>query len=243
MKKIQAVALPILAVLMLSMSACTAPQPVSPTPTVSPSPTSTPSSTPSAVVPPTASATPEATEPAVEPVSIVVQADSLLIRSNGEEQEYPYEGTSNASKAIEAVTAAYGFAGEDDYSGDQKCWYQMTTYSWPGLDIAFSGQDSTGAQSFLVHVSEASETVEVSTPHGAHVGDLWEPYLAELNPAPELILSGEYEGVEYARTLDTPTTNPAYQVEGQPIGSGVIVLAEDGVISYISAPDYINGDC
>lgn len=242
MKKIQAVALPILAVLMLSMSACTAPQPVNPTPTVSPSPTSIPSSTPS-VAPPTASATPVAPEPVVEPASVVVQADSLLIRSNGGEEEFLYEGLANASKAVEAVTVAYGFAGEEDYSGDQKCWYQMTTYSWPGLDIAFPGQDSMAAQSFLVHVPETSETVEVSTPHEAHVGDLWEPYLAELNPAPELILSGEYGGVEYARTLDTPTANPAYHFEGHPITSGVIVLAENGVISYISAPDDINGDC
>lgn len=241
MKKIQAVALPILAVLMLSMSACTAPQPVNPTPTVSPSSTNTPAPVPSAA-PPTSSTTPEAPEPVAESASVVIQADSLLVRNNGEAQEYTYAGA-NASEAIEAVTAAYGFAGEEDYSGDQKCWYQMTTFSWPGLDIAFPGQDADASQSFLVHAPEVSEGVEVSTLHGAHVGDLWEPYLAELNPAPELIWSGGYEGVEYARTLDDPTTLSAYHVEGQPTTSGATVLAENGVISYLSAPDDVYGDC
>lgn len=243
MKKIQAVALPILAVLMLSMSACTAPQPVNPTPTISPSSTNDPTPVPvPSTVPPTTSATPEAPEPVAEPASVVIQADSLLVRNNGEEQEYTYAGA-NASEAIEAVTSAYGFAGEEDYSGDQKCWYQMTTFSWPGLDIAFPGQDAAASQSFLVHAPEISEGVEVSTPHGAHVGDLWEPYLAELNPDPKVIWSGEYEGVEYARTLDTPTTLPAYQSEEFPTTSGAIVLAENGVISYLSAPDDVYGDC
>lgn len=201
--------------------------------------------TPSAAVPASSSvpaaqassATPSATPtptPTSEALTIVLDADALVVRdaSGATVHSYPY--AAGATDAITELTSLLGDPVSTTYVPPGKCWSNMTTVRWDTLRLMYYGQDPATTQLFLLDaVNTPPSTVEITTPHGAHVGDSWPAYFATVSD--HLTESADYQGQHFISVVDSTGTDG--------VRSGTIVGAVDGVISTVAAPSSLDADC
>jgi len=229
----------ILPLLMLAGCASeTAPAPApKPTKTIEPAPT-----------------LPPAPEPSVD--TVIVGATELTVLDTDDEivGSLPYHAS--PQEFIDLLAPIFGEDYKTEYSGEETCWYQMTTISWDEFKFSFSQQDLTTTKGVYVTLSaeEVSDAgVTVQSPNGAVVGG---NYSQVLNVTEEKFTRHyEYEGVSYDNLVDevskeTPSVYEIWNEETQKAETkteiyyeGVIVSAKNGVVTNIWSPWYLDYDC
>ena len=172
--------------------------------------------------------------PASDTLTIVLDADALVVQnaSGAAVRDYPYNG--GATDAIAALTSILGAPVSSTYVPPGKCWSNMTTIRWNTLRLMYYGQDPAATRLFMLDaVNTPPTTVTIASPHGARVGGSWSTYF--VNVADHLTKTAEYQGQKLTSVVDsTGTDGPR---------SGAIVSAIDGVITTVAAPSSLDADC
>jgi len=206
-----------------------------------------PRPTPDAVKPTTEPA--PAPEPSIEPdrtVRITIGSDDLIVDSADSVSRFPYDGTPTA--AIAALTEAFGHEPSSKYSGEETCWYQMTTLDYGDVQIDFKLQDPDTTDMWFVSAktNDGDDAIVVESPSGSVIGG---SYAALISANPDAIKQeSEYEGVKYQMALDEQSVDhpvdPANTYEGENYdANGTVVSATDDVITNIIARWSVYGDC
>ena len=179
----------------------------------------------------TSSATPTTT---AEALTIVLDAGALVVQNTSGAAVHSYPYAAGATDAIAELTSLLGDPVSTTYVPPGKCWSDMTTVRWHTLQLMYYGQDPASTRLLLLNATNTPPTaVEITTPHGARVGDPWKPYFADVSD--HLTKSADYQGQYFDSVVDaTGADGPR---------SGTIVSAVDGVISTVAAPSSLDADC
>ena len=223
--------------LAFTLAGCTAGAKISP-------PKDTPKPTPSVEVPVTP--TPKPTQPIAidENTTIVLGAQELRILKNGQETTQSLSYDSTPQEVMDTLTPIFGEEPTNTFSQeDEICWWRMSTISWGELNFSFPEQDLNYKEG-LVFVSNSTKDdnkVIVQSPNGGVVGGSYAE-LRKITPE-KLTQHYEYEGISYNFLMDEhlgnfpETEEDLYNLEGS------MVYAENDVITTLSAPGYLYGDC
>jgi len=234
---------------MLVLAGCDPLPPTSETPTSSPTATSTPSATP---VAPTDTVTP--TPPIMAPEEpedltrkIVIGSDHLFIRNSNDETIKKYSYKDTPEELVAAIDEIYDVERTSEYSGEAMCWWHMTTYDWGNFKLSFQTEDMSTTEFYIVQGEiDPTSTVPVESLNGAALGESYDDYLPNVIGNP----SNSYENRDWILDEQTDEFTASDGPEGLEGNAelnlnayGVIVNAEDGVITNITAPQYLFQDC
>lgn len=164
------------------------------------------------------------------PSAITIAGTALVAVTSGVETEFPYEHA--ASSAVELLTEALGPPVTEAIVGDGYCSADGVGYRWDGLALRHDGDDPAAAIGWWVQLTGPAGTpvTAVTGPEGLGVGEELGAVLARLTePQTE---SWSYQGQLWERVM--------VDVAGE---KGVEVMGIDGVVSVVSAPVWVVGDC
>lgn len=188
------------------------------------------SATPAATTSPAPSPDPDA---AVRSIEIHTQGIALVGESQDTTQIIPFEGP--VSAAVDALTDLLGAPRTAFHAGDGYCSADTRETAWSGLSIYHPDADASAP--WRVRMSGASRgggdvALPVTTPQGVSVGMGLEDAVGR---SPGAVRSGwDHEGVRWERLMVD------LDAEGS---KGTEVVSEDGVITSIGAPVWVEGDC
>lgn len=230
-------------ILVLAGCSNSAPNPT-PTQNVSPETTKTATPKPSSTPTPTETVTPTPEPEPIKTTVITIGADSLKIGNlKGEiKQEFPYETTQSAVPAIAALTELYGKEPIIEYSGDDVCWYQMNTYNWDNMAIAFPTptKNPNDANWFTARTVQPNGNYErvVQAPNGAQIGFSFQEYRQK---NPELPFNDGFTPEDtfkkmLAEVSSKSSSNPE-EIEG------TLIVSDNDKIEFIGAPNFLNENC
>jgi hypothetical protein len=246
MKTKKFITLSVIAATSIALVGCVPQPPPTANPSSPSSATPTPSASstsPSPSVTPTPSATPPPTiEPEIIPdlnnSKIVIGSDTLFIKSLDGDiiDRFPFD--SNPRDAITSITDLYDREATTEYSGEETCWYQMSTYDWGNFKLSFQTENIDNSEWFIVtsEVDSEQKNPLVETLHGAVAGESYSAYVANVAGNPRL----DYD--QYHSVLDEQTDDYVYNPE-EMNAYGAIVHAVDDTITTIAAPLFLNSEC
>jgi hypothetical protein len=240
MKKVKILATISVALITVMLSGCTAERPA-PTVTIKPSkPSATATPQPTSTPMPTPTVNPE--EPEV--TTVVIGAQELRIMNDTGEivETLPY--TLSPQQMQKELTEIFGQEPKNEFSGEENvCWYNMTTISWGDFSFTYPGQDNQNGKIYnaIVTGETSNEEVKIESPSGAVIGG---DYLITLKNTPAILTqSSSYEGTTYSSLIDEHVGNFPNNEEELGNLAGVGVIAENDVVTAITAPYYIYADC
>lgn len=189
---------------------------------------------------PAATTPPEdAVDPEVGTVRIRTEGLELLAPDGATLQNLSYD-TTPAATVIEAVTGALGAGSSEFVGGDGICSEDSTVTAWGGLRLVHPGTEPTAVSWWVILDGPGGPAgaAAVDGPGGVTLGQDVDAVRSANPDAPNEAFS--YEGVTYDYVyLDVV----AHQDEGTPYELAVSVGAEDGVVTHLQAPAYVEGDC
>lgn len=177
-------------------------------------------------------------EPDVASVRIMTEELVLLAGDGSTVQSLPY--AQPADDALDALTQIFGEGSAEFTTGDNTCTEDTTTTAWAGLRVMYPGTEPD-ASDWWVHFAgqEAQpDGVTIEGADGVTAGQPIDSVRAGHPQAPTLSFSHEGTAHDYV-SLDVVTQDS----EWGPYDVAVEVGALDGIISTLTAPVAVDGDC